>query len=234
MTNRLEPSVGIYGGTFNPIHFGHLRAAEEVCDALGLARMIFIPSARPPHKRDQGDTIIAPATERFAWARLAVVDNPRFEVDPIEIERGGPSYLVETLAEIADRLAPARPVFTLGRDAFSEMGTWREPERLIELANFAVTTRPPLQDGHLADWLPACLKDLVDLAPDGSSGRHRTADTWLRLLEISALDISASGIRARIRSGQSIRYLVPDTVREAVAESRCYERRARPGSREDA
>ena len=84
------------------------------------------------------------------------------------------------------------------------------------------------------DWLPACLKDLVDLAPDGSSGRHRTAGTWLRLFEISALDISASGIRARIQGGQSIRYLVPDSVREAVAESRCYERRARPGSQEDA
>jgi nicotinate-nucleotide adenylyltransferase len=215
-----RPDVGVFGGTFNPIHLGHLRAAEEVAEALGLARVLFVPSARPPHKRS-GDAV-APADERLAWVRLAIAGNPRFEVDPLEIERAGPSYLVETLRALGSRHGRERLVFILGRDAFAEMAAWREPRALLALADFAVMTRPPVREGSLAQWLPASLADDVVLAADGRSAAHKSAGTRVRLVEITALDVSASDIRARLREGRSVRYLLPDAVREAVAASGVY------------
>jgi nicotinate-nucleotide adenylyltransferase len=214
--------VGIYGGTFNPIHLGHLRAAEEVVEELGLERIVFVPSAQPPHKSSTSFDPVAPASERLAWVRAATRDNPRFEVDALEIERGGPSFSVETLRTLGARLAPERPVFVLGWDAFVEIGTWREPEALFAMAHIAVTTRPPAVAGSLAQWLPEGVRAQLQLAPDGRSGRHRSAGTWLRFVPISALDVSASDIRARLRKGRSIRYLVPETVREAVEQSETY------------
>lgn len=214
--------VGIYGGTFNPIHMGHLRAAEEVAEVLDLERVIFVPSAQPPHKRTREEDPIAPAAERLAWVRAAVADNPRFEVDALEVERGGSSFAVETLRIIGRKTAPELPVFIIGHDAFVDLGTWREPERLLTLANFAVTTRPPAAKGSLAEWLPSIYENEVEIASDGLSGRHRTAGTWIRLVEISVLAISSSDIRARLREGRSVRYLIPKAVEEAIARSRAF------------
>jgi nicotinate-nucleotide adenylyltransferase len=216
-------TLGVFGGTFNPIHVGHLRAAEEVAEQLGIERVVFVPSARPPHKDDDGSDPIAPAELRLAWARAATADNPLFEVDDLEIERGGRSWTVDTLRTIGARVAPELPIFMIGCDAFVEMGTWREPESIFSLAHFAVTTRPPVARGSLADWLPRCVRDEIDLAPDGLSGRHRHADTRVRLLEIPALDVSASDIRRRLREGRSVRYLLPETVRVAVEESGAFD-----------
>jgi nicotinate-nucleotide adenylyltransferase len=216
-------TLGVFGGTFNPIHVGHLRAAEEVAEQLGIERVVFVPSARPPHKDDDGGDPIAPAELRLAWARAATADNPLFEVDDLEIERGGRSWTVDTLRTIGARVAPELPIFMIGCDAFVEMGTWREPESIFTLAHFAVTTRPPVARGSLADWLPRCVREEIDLAPDGLSGRHRHADTRVRLLEIPALDVSASDIRRRLREGRSVRYLLPETVRLAVAESGAFD-----------
>jgi nicotinate-nucleotide adenylyltransferase len=126
------------------------------------------------------------------------------------------------LRDRAKRTDGELPVFIIGCDAFAELGTWREPEALLTLAHFAITTRPPVRFERLADWLPECLRDDVELAPDGRSGRHRSAGTWIRQLEITALDISASAIRARLRAVLSIRYLVPESAREAIEASRCY------------
>jgi nicotinate-nucleotide adenylyltransferase len=222
MTGTSE--IGIYGGTFNPIHVGHLRAAEEVAQVLGLERVIFVPSATPPHKYASADDPIAPAKDRLAWVRAAVADNPRFAVDALEVERGGASYAVETLRTIGDRTAPQRPVFIIGHDAFVDLGSWREPESLLELAHFAVTTRPPVARGSLTDWLPALYRDLVDIAPDGRSAQHRSAGTWIRLIEISSLDVSSSEIRASLREGLSVRYLIPEIVIEAIERSGAYAR----------
>ena len=214
--------IGIYGGTFNPIHQAHLRAAEEVVEQLALERMIFVPSARPPHKRATEEDLIAPARERLAWVEMATRDEPRFAVDAIELERAGPSYLVDTLETLRSRHGGEPPVFSVGRDAFCEMGSWREPERILRLAHIAVTTRPPREEGRLGDWLPACLRDAVEVARDGRSARHASAGTWIRQLPITDLDISASGVRARLRAGRSIRYLLPEDVRRAVEASGCY------------
>ena len=218
------PLVGIYGGTFNPIHVGHLRAAEEAAEALGLARVLFVPSAVPPHKAEEADDAIAPGAERLTWVRLAIADNPRFAADAIEVERGGTSYLVDTLSALRERLGAAgdEPVFLVGSDAFAEMGAWRAPRDLFALAHFAVIPRPPLRAGSLADWLPAEVRDLVALAPDGRSGRHRDAGTWLRVLEIAGFDVSASDLRQRLREGRSVRYLLPEPIRAAVLASGIY------------
>jgi nicotinate-nucleotide adenylyltransferase len=214
--------IGIFGGTFNPIHLGHLRAAEEVREALDLERVIFVPAAEPPHKRNSSRAQMAPAAQRLRWVRMALEGHSAFDVDALEIERGGPSYSVDTLREIAQRTAPEPPVFVLGCDAFAELGTWREPEALFALAHIAVMTRPPVTDGSLADWLPKCVRDEIELAADGRSGRHRQAPTWICLVAVSALDISSSDIRARIRAGRSVRYLVPEAVRRAILTSGVY------------
>lgn len=217
-----DSRVGIYGGTFNPIHVGHLRAAEEVAESLGLDRVIFVPSAQPPHKSASAHDPIAPAEERLAWVRRAVADNPLFDVDAIEVERGGASFAIETLRCIGRKIAPGIPVFIIGHDAFVELGSWREPEKLLTVANFAVTTRPPVTRPSLSEWLPAIYRDSIEIAPDGLSGRHRAAGTWIRLIEISSLDISSSDIRSRLRAGRSVRYLIPDGVHAAITGSGAY------------
>jgi nicotinate-nucleotide adenylyltransferase len=216
----MPKGIGVFGGTFNPIHVGHLRAAEEVAEALELEKVLFVPSAEPPHKDERA---LAPAALRLEWVRAAVEGNPRFEAEPLEVERGGRSYSVDTLRALAARVAKQRLVFVIGCDAFAEIGSWREPEALFELTNFAVMTRPPALDARLADWLPPAAGRAFELGEDGV-GRHRSAGTWLRLVEISALDVSASDLRARLREGRSVRYLLPEAIRRAVLESGVYTR----------
>ena len=217
--------IGVLGGTFNPIHLGHLRAAAEVCEILGLERMIFVPSAEPPHKEDNRE-VIAPATLRCEWVRRAIADNPRFAVDPLEIERAGPSYSIDTLRSFGERMAPEKPIFVIGQDAFAEIETWREPSTLFTLSHFAVITRPPSGDGSLAQLLPARFAQQFDLDRESESGRHRSAGTWIRRIHISALDVSATDIRRRLREGRSVRYLIPETVRRAVISSGIYTERS--------
>jgi len=214
-------SVGLFGGTFNPIHLGHLRAAEEVREALGLERMVFVPSADPPLKRG-GETPLASARQRLRWVEQAIADNPGFAVDGLELEREGPSYTVDTLRIYAERLAPERPVFVIGCDAFAELGLWREPEALGTLAHFAVMSRPPAPEGGLADWLPDPLRGAYALSADGGTARHREAGTWIRQLPITALDVSSTDVRRRLSEGRSVRYLLPDSVREDVSKSGVY------------
>jgi nicotinate-nucleotide adenylyltransferase len=219
--------IGIFGGTFNPIHLGHLRAAEEVREQLDLERVLLVPAALPPHKPAKGPDPIAPAALRLAWVRAAVADNPGLGADALEVERGGPSYTIDTVRAIAARTAPEPPVFVIGCDAFALLPTWREPEALLSLASFAVMTRPPVQAGALPAWLPDRLRGALELDPSGRVARHRQASTWVRAVEIRALDVSASDIRERIRKGLSVRYLVPESVRGEILASGVY---AAPGA----
>ena len=212
--------IGIFGGTFNPIHLGHLRAAEEVVAALGLSKMLFVPSARPPHK-DERAHAIAPPSERLAWVELAVAYNPLFQVEPVEMNRPGPSYLIDTLEDLAGRLGEEL-VFVAGRDAFREMGSWRSPRAIFAACHVVVISRPPEIAGQLSHWLPDCIRDDFSLAPDGSSGEHKSAGTWIRQLEITALDISATAIREALARGESVRHWVPDSARAAIVASKCY------------
>lgn len=204
--------VGVYGGTFNPIHLGHLRAAAEVADALGLESVRFVPSWSPPHKRDEA---IASAAERLEWVHRAVATDPRFIADSIEVERGGASYLVDTLRQINAELAPEHPVFLVGSDAFREMGDWRAPLELFTLAHYAVMNRPP-EPPELRAWIPEIVRPDLEVAGDGASARHRSAGTWVRAVPIRGVEISASEIRARLREGLSVRHLVPEAARAAI------------------
>ena len=214
--------IGIFGGTFNPIHLGHLRAAEEVREQLSLARVLLVPSAQPPHKSGSAADPMAPAAERLLWAHAAVADHPDIEVSDLEVERGGSSYTIDTVRALAAKSAPEPPVFVIGCDAFALLSTWREPETLLSLANFAVMTRPPVSRVSLEEWLPDCARDTFEVEPSGRTAHHREAGTWIRAVEIRALDISSSDVRERIRKGLSVRYLVPEAVREAVLEGSVY------------
>ncbi len=217
-----QARIGIFGGTFNPVHIAHLRAAEEVVGALHLERMIFVPSADPPHKVDAPGDRLAPAELRLQWVQLAIRNNPRFEADALEVERGGASYSVDTLRTIGERIAPEKPVFTVGQDAFAEIDSWRDPEALFDLAHFAVITRPPVTPASLADWLPRCIRNSVEPDPGGVFARIPRAGTWIRLVQIPALDISSSDVRIRLRDGESVRYLLPPDVEEAIEKSGAY------------
>jgi nicotinate-nucleotide adenylyltransferase len=215
--------IGLFGGTFNPIHLGHLRAAEEVREALSLERVLFIPSAIPPHKQSDPNDPIASTEQRLDWVERAVAEHKDFSVDPIEIDRDGPSFLVDTLSAVREREAGQRStVFILGEDAFAEMGEWREPEALFALTDLAVMTRPPGLLRDLAERIPSIVKDAFEFSDGGKKAVHREARTTIELVPISALDISSSKIRERCRAGGSIRYLVPESIREAIEWSGRY------------
>lgn len=215
--------IGLFGGTFNPIHLGHLRAAEEVCEALDLGRVLFIPSHTPPHKDGDENDPIASAEQRLEWVELAIAAQKSFSVDRIEIDREGRSYLVDTLRAIRDRETGRRKmVFILGEDAYAEMGDWRDPAGIFGLTDLAVMTRPPGQLASLADRMPSAARDLYTLSEDGQSAVHREAGTRIDLVPISALDISSSKVREACRAGRSIRFLVPETIREPIEVSERY------------
>jgi len=210
-------SLGVFGGTFNPIHLGHLRAAEQVVELLGLERLLFVPSGEPPHK---GSAALAPAELRLEWVEQATRGNECFEADALEIRRAGPSFTIDTLREIAARIAPERPVFVIGCDALREIATWREPEAVLALAHVAVMARPETDTGSAAELrgvVPDALATAYDFTSDGKSGTHRESQAWIRWLSIEPLDISATDIRARLSGGRSIRYLVPEPILDSVS-----------------
>ena len=221
---RQETRIGVFGGTFNPIHLGHLRAAEEVREQLGLARMLFVPAADPPLKGHDEEPL-APAAQRLAWVEAAVKGHPGFEASGIELERTGKSFTVDTLRVLSERNPGDRLVFVVGCDAFRELGSWYEPEVLLSQSDFAVVTRPPTSEQEgLRDWIPEDLQAgfAFDLEGPLETAHHGSAGTRIERVAIPGLDISATDIRRRIRGSRSIRYLVPETIRESVIKSGAY------------
>jgi len=202
--------VGILGGTFDPIHYGHLVVAQQVCEALRLDRVLFIPAALPPHKLDEE---IAPAADRAAMVELAIAANPAFAMSAIELQRAGPSYTVDTLAELVEEAARQRVArelyFILSSEALAGLGRWHEPERLLRLARLAVVQRPgaPLPD----------MAQLGDMLPGGAASVDR-----VECVDTVPLANSSSDVRARAISGRSIRYLVPPAVEAYIRDHRLY------------
>jgi len=190
--------LGVMGGTFDPIHLGHLRAAENAREELGLDRVLFVPAARPPHRPDR----LAAPLDRFAMVALATVDNPAFVASDLELRRDGPSYTVDTLRALrAER--PDDPLYLIvGSDTFPEMASWREPEALLSLCTVAVVTRPG-----------------DDEAASGAEGLSRP-----NAVSISGpgLPISATSIRERVRERRSVRYLVPEGVADYIRKRGLY------------
>ena len=221
---------GLFGGTFNPIHLGHLRAAEEVRETLALERILFIPSRIPPHKIPQVNDPIAPARLRVDWVERAIASHEKFAIDRIEVDREGPSYLVDTLTTIRARdREEANPVFIVGEDAFAEMGDWKTPEAIFALTDIAVMTRPPGEMTTLETFMPDVVKADFDFDEVGKTAWHRTAGRRIDLVPITALDVSSSLIREACRAKRSIRYLVPESIRSEVECSGEYGERSETG-----
>ena len=207
--------VGIFGGTFDPVHLGHLRAAEDVREALDLAEIRFVPAATPPHKDAR---TVAAAAARLRMLELATADVPGFRVWPIELARRGPSYSVDTIRALRDELgAAARLAFVLGRDAFAEFHTWKEHAAIFALSDVVVITRPPHLGPLALEEFPIATRGTFCYDPASGSFHHESGHRVIPL-SVVPLDISATDIRSRLGNGRSIRFLVPAAV-EAYLES---------------
>lgn len=195
-------SVGILGGTFDPIHHGHLVIAEEAREALGLERVLLVPAATPPHKPDRP---LTSPEHRLAMTELAIAGNPAFSVSAIEVERDGTSYTVDTLEALA-REGITEPWFILSAEALAEFPSWHRPDRILELCRLAVVPR----SGH----------EMLDAAwvREHFPGR----EARLRFLPGPLLPISGSVVRRRAAAGRSVRYLVPDAVAGYIADHALY------------
>lgn len=207
--DRSGPKVGLFGGTFDPVHIGHLRAAEEVAEALGLERVLFVLSARPPHK---GGFAHAPAEDRFEMLKKALQGNPRFEASDLELRREGLSYSIDTVREVLR--AGLEPTFIIGEDAFRSIRTWRDWRELLDLCPFAVMRRTE-------EDLEPFLREL-GYRRDPGGAFLSPKGTPLYLVGVTNLQVSATMIRERVREGRSIRYLVPDPVREYILGKGLY------------
>jgi nicotinate-nucleotide adenylyltransferase len=185
--------LGLLGGSFDPIHFGHLRAAENAREALALDQVAFVPASVPPHRRAP----LTPARDRFAMVALATAGNPGFVACDLELERAGPSYTVDTLRALRALRPQDEVVLIVGADAFAEMASWREPEALFALCAVAVVERPGASLGPATGRPGLCV-------------------------EGAGLPISATDIRKRVAERRSIRYLVPDGVCDYIAKRGLY------------
>jgi nicotinate-nucleotide adenylyltransferase len=206
----LRGATGVFGGTFDPIHVGHLAVAESARDALELDRVLFVPAGEPPHKLDRA---VSPASDRLAMVEAAIADNPGFAASRMELDRAGPSWTADTLAELATAGRPLALI--IAADAFRELATWHEPERVLRLATLVVTPR----DGY-PDADPAALA----AAFPGVAARVVTLDG-------PRIRLSASDLRAQVAIGRSIRYLVPEAVAAYIGDHGLYQherRTARP------
>lgn len=196
--------IGILGGTFDPPHIGHLWLATLAADAMSLDGVLFMPAAQPPHKVGQP---VSRATDRLLMTRLAIAGNPLFELCPIEMERPGPSYTIDSVAEL-ERVYPDDTALYLvmAADSLAQIDTWREPDRLLERIEWIVGPRPgdPLPDRET----------LVARFGDNASRIH--------LLAGPSLDVSSTTLRERVAGGHPIRYLVPRGVEELITERGLY------------
>jgi nicotinate-nucleotide adenylyltransferase len=211
--------IAVMGGTFDPIHYGHLRVAEEVREDFGLDRVIFIPAYIPPHKPDEGKT---PPELRIEMVRLAVAGNPGFEVSSIEIERGGKSYTIETVKELKKKGEKDLEIsLIMGTDSFNDITSWMDYRELLELANIIVVPRPGYAAEKLAEALPVELarKFRYDSATESYINLAGRSVTYL---ETARFDISSSDIRRRVKEGRSIRYLLPPQVADHIAKHGLY------------
>ena len=186
--------LGVMGGTFDPIHNGHLVAASEVAAALNLDEVLFVPTGEPWQKSE-----VTPTSDRYLMTEIATAANPRFKVSTIDIDRNGPTYTVDTLRDLRKAHPDAELFFITGADAISSIAGWKDVEELWTLANFVAVTRP----GHKLDL------------PDAPTG-------VIQVLEIPALSISSTDIRERVAAGKPIWYLVPDGIVQFIAKHGLY------------
>lgn len=196
MTQR----IGVYGGTFDPIHLGHLLMAETARDEASLDRVIFAPAGHPWHR-----STATAAHHRLAMVRLATADNPAFDVSTVDIDRKGATYTVDTLHDLQQTHPDARLVFILGQDALNQIDTWREPARIARYAELLVMQRP--------DSSPVDLEE---------ARRFLGPDAKMTFAPNPLIELSATGIRQRIAENKSVRYRIPEAVLAYIEENHLY------------
>ena len=207
MTGLGQPRrIGIFGGTFDPVHNGHLYIANALRAALDLERVVWVPAGRPPHKTGQ---IVSSDHDRLAMLNLALASSATDQIDTIDIERSGPSYTADTLDSLAECFAPARLVFLMGEDSLRDLPNWHDPDRLLRAAELAVVARPEVDAdlGSIARQVPS-VKGRVHLVPT------------------KEIAISSSEIRQRVAEHQSIQGLVPAAVEAYIRDHGLYTRQA--------
>lgn len=223
-TRNTGERVGIFGGTFNPIHFGHLRSAEVIREAFQLDRVYFVPAARPPHK--EGKHLASPS-HRLKMVELAVVGNPFFAVSTVELEREGKSYSIDTIRYFRTAFRPSALFFIVGIDAFLEIHSWKDFADIPALCHVIVTSRPGIAMPPRDRFLPVALQAAFWYDSACDLYRHKTGHMIVSY-EIEGLNISASTIREKIRQRKSVRYLVPPSVESYMAEHALYQAEGLP------
>ena len=211
--------IGLFGGTFDPIHWGHLRSAEEVRETFSLDRVYFIPASNPPHKRRKPTTS---ARDRFEMVRLAIARNSGFGVSDVELLRRGKSYSIDTIRYFAQRNSPGHSFyFILGLDAFSEIDSWKDVQDIFPLCHFMVTSRPGSGDGMFYRTIPVAVRRGFCYDPREKAYRHK-GGKYLFFTRLTDIAISASEIRNRLKGGKSIRYLVPLNIETYIKKKGLY------------
>ena len=210
--------IGVMGGTFDPIHFGHLRMAQELSDALQLDEVRFIPAATPPHRNQPASS----AQHRAEMVKLAIADNPQFKLDTSELERNGASYTIDTLTSLREGTGPKASLYLLlGSDAFLGLPSWHRWQEILKLCHIVVAHRPhSAPDKHN---MPEPLQDVFakQQAQNVSElAQQPSGKIWLQ--HITALDISATHIREQFKSSASTRYLMPDSVIKYIEQQQLY------------
>ena len=214
--------LGIIGGTFNPIHYGHLAAAEEVRDRLKLDRVLFIPSFLPPHKQEED---IPSALQRLEMVRLAISGNSHFKASDIEVKRGGKSFTIDTIEALLPQHPGAELYFITGLDSFLDIQAWKDWERLLTLCFFVVLSRPGYSFADLAKlvFLKKSARDLSALDRRETTQAVMQSDALKVYFErISLYDISSTDIRTRVRHARTIKYHLPETVEHYIIENKLY------------
>jgi nicotinate-nucleotide adenylyltransferase len=208
--------LGIFGGTFNPIHFGHLRAAEEVRYLAGLDKVIFMPSGNPPLKSSE----LAEASHRYAMTRLATQSNVNFLVSDIEMRQDVKSYTIATVNTLSRMYPEDELFFIMGLDAFLDLPNWREPDRLITSIDFIIVTRPGFELKELN--ASPYIEDEIIKFDAGVTSLHLRGGRKACVAAVSVFDVSSTTIRSLVMTGKSIRYLLPEAVEHYIVSHRLY------------
>ncbi|MEW5900380.1 MAG: nicotinate-nucleotide adenylyltransferase [Acidobacteriota bacterium] len=213
--------IGLLGGTFNPVHSGHLRAAAEVVRIFSLSKVLFIPSMIPPHKQSAA---VGSAADRFAMVKLAVRGEPRFVASALEIESPKTSYSILTLGRVKSLYPGAWVFFIVGVDAFLEIETWRSYREVLEQCHFVVTSRPGYRLSEARNAVPSSYSDrIMECRKAESVGVEALRCFRIFLVPIKALDVSSTEIRRRVRQGISISGLVPEAVEAYILRKKLYQ-----------
>ncbi len=213
---EVERRIGLFGGTFNPVHLGHLRGAEEIRETFGLQEVIFIPAAIPPHKMTEE---IIEGHHRLEMVRRATRKNAQFTPSDVELRRPGKSYSIDTIRHFRERLNGSL-YFILGRDAFVEIESWKNFQNLFSLSNFIVMTRPNLSQ---VSPIPRVLAPAFRYDQESSEWVHISGNK-IFFKEINFLDISSTKVRELVQAGKSIRYLVPPEVEAYIEKHGLYQK----------